>query len=246
MKKSYTLLVLSYFIAFYVSAQSSAPGSVRAQGSPLERDMALRWLNNANNMNRARGTKLDLNDIEGSVYYNDQFVKGDVFYLDKLFDSYPMRYNAYSDEIEIRRTEASALESVYKSTSLTCIIDNERYIYAKYFDNNGEVKEGYIIRLNEGPKYVLFEKKSKVYKEGKKATTSMHPTYPPKFEDKHNYYISTDGEYPIHFKGSKKELTAIFGSDMASELKSFIKENKIKLNNEQDLIKLMDFVNSNA
>ncbi|WP_276392790.1 hypothetical protein [Eudoraea chungangensis] len=246
MQKSLLSFLSFLFISISLNAQSTAPGSVRAQGNPLDRDMALRWLNNADNMNRARRSKLDLSTIEGSVYYNENFIKGDVFYLTKLFDSYPMRYNAFSDEIEIQRTEGSPLESVYKSTSLTCIIDNESYVYSKYFDSKGEIKEGYIIRLNEGSKYVLFEKKTKVYKEGRKGATSMHPTYPPKFEDKHDYFISADGEVPVQFKGSKKELTAIFGNEKASELKSFIKKNKIKLNKEEDLVKLMEFVNDNA
>lgn len=244
MKKLLLLFVSIVLAILTTTAQGTSPGTVRAQGSPLERDMALRWLNNASNMNRARANSLDLSDIEGSVYYNENFVQGQVYYLDKLFDSYPMRYNAYSDEIEIRRTEGSALESVYKSTSLTCKFGGEDYVYSKYFDSKDEIKEGYLIRIYDGPKYILFEKKGKIYKEGRKAATSMHPTYPPKFEDKHGYYISSNKKVPVHFKGSKKELGAIFEGEDNADIKSYIKKNKLKLTKEEDLIQLLKYVNS--
>ncbi|WP_276392788.1 hypothetical protein [Eudoraea chungangensis] len=250
MKKSLGFAILFLIITISLNAQSgpggASPTGLQSIGGSGDLDRLTRWLNNASNNIRTSASKISLENIEGSVYFNDEFIKGDVFYLDKLFDSYPMRYNAYNDEIEIRRSKDSPLESVYKSTSLTCIVDNQSYLYSKYFDGKGEIKEGYIIRLNQGPKFVLYEKKSKLYIEGRKAATSMHPSYPPKFDDKHEYFISVDREIPVLFKGSKKELSAVFGSEKTDEIKSFIKQNKIKLNKEEDLIKLLDFVNTNV
>ncbi len=227
-------------------AQRNSPGTIRASGSPLDRDAVLKWLNDADNSQSSKGNQsLDLSSIEGSPYYNEEFIPGNIYYVNKIYGNYPMRYNAFSDEVEIQRTGSNTMESVYKSMSLSCDIDGEKFIYAKYINQKGIMQEGYLNSLNSSQKYVLYEKKSKIYKEGKKAATSMHPSYPPKFEDKHEYFLSADNELPVYFKPSKKELTELFGQDKASDIKAYVKQNKIKLTQKDDLLKLIEYLNSN-
>lgn len=226
-------------------AQNSSPGTVRVSGSPLQRDGVLKWLNDANNAQSAKSNQnFDVSSIEGSPYYNEEFIPGNIYYLDKIYGNYPMRYNAFSDEVEIQRTGSNSMESVYKSMSLSCDIDGEKFIYAKYINQKGIAQEGYLIRLNSSQKYILYQKFSKLYKEGKKAATSMHPSYPPKFEDKHEYFLSADNEFPVYFKPSKKELTDLFGQERAADIKDYIKQNKIKLTRKEDLQMLTEYLNS--
>lgn len=235
-------LLLNTSIIF---GQNNSPGTTRVSGSPLDRDGVLKWLNNVNNLQSSKGDQyLDVSNIEGSPYYNEEFIPGNIYYLDKIYGNYPMRYNAFSDEVEILRTGSTTMESVYKSMSLSCDIADEKFIYAKYLNQKGIIQEGYLIRLNASQKYILYQKKSKVFKEGKKAATSMHPTYPPKFEDKHEFFLSTDNEFPVYFKPSKKELTELFGPEKASDIKAYIKQNKIKATEEEDLLKLVEYLNS--
>ena len=73
----------------------------------------------------------------------------------------------------------------------------------------------------------------------------MHPSYPPKFEDKYEYFLSADNEFPVYFKPSKKELTELFGQERAADIKDYIKQNKIKLTQKEDLLMLTDYLNSN-
>jgi hypothetical protein len=226
-------------------SQQNSPGTGSVARSPLENDAVLKWLNAANKSQLAKGNQnLDVSSIEGSPYYNEEFISGNIYYLDKIYGNYPMRYNAFSDEVEIQRAGSNKMESVYKSMSLSCDIESEKFVYAKYINQKGEAQEGYLIRLNSSQKYILYEKKSKIYKEGKKAATSMHPSYPPKFEDKYEYFLSTDNGFPVYFKPSKKELAELFGQEKASNIKNFIKQNKIKLTNKEDLMKLIEYLNS--
>lgn len=225
--------------------QNNSQGTIRVSGSPLERDGVLKWLNDVNNTQALKNNQsLELSSIEGSAYYNEKFIAGNVYYLNKVYGNYPMRYNAYSDEVEIQRAGSKKMESVYKSVSLSCDIGSELYIYTKYLNQKGVIQEGYLIRLNPRQKYTLYEKKSKIYKEGKKAATSMHPNYPPKFEDKHDYFLAIENEFPVYFKNSKKELTEFFGQEKVSEIRDFIKQHKIKSNNSEDLIKLIEYLNT--
>ncbi|MFC2148175.1 hypothetical protein ACFLR9_06345 [Bacteroidota bacterium] len=244
--KNILILSLSALLStMSLFGQKNSPGTIRVSGSPLDRDGVVKWLNDANNPQALKSNQnLDLSGIEGSVYYNEKFIAGNVYYLDKVYGNYPMRYNAFSDEVEIQRTGSNKMESVYKSMSLSCDIDNEKYVYTKYFNQKGVIQEGYLIRLNPKQKYTLYQKKSKIFKEGKKAATSMHPSYPPKFEDKHDYFLAKENEFPAHFKYSKKELTELFGQEKAAGIKDFVKEHKIKSTNKEDLIKLIEYLNT--
>lgn len=244
--KNTLILSLSVLLStINLFGQKNSTATIRVSGSPLDRDGVINWLNEANNPQAVKSNQnLELSSIEGSVYYSEKFIPGNVYYLDKVYGNYPMRYNAYSDEIEIQRTGSNKMESIYKSTSLSCDIDNEKYVYTKYFNQKGIIQEGYLIRLNSLQKYTLYQKKSKIYKEGKKAATSMHPSYPPKFEDKYDYFLATDNEFPACFKHSKKELTELFGQEKATDIKDFVKQNKIKSTNKEDLIKLIEYLNT--
>ncbi|MBT8183150.1 MAG: hypothetical protein KJO53_16340 [Eudoraea sp.] len=242
------LITLSFFLnAQILLSQRNSPGTASVARSPLENDAVLKWLNDANNSQSSKGNQnLDVSSIEGSPYYNAKFIPGNIYYLEKIYGNYPMRYNAFSDEVEIQRAGSNKMESVYKSMSLSCDIDSEKFVYSKYINQKGEVQEGYLIRLNASQKYILYQRKSKIYKEGKKAATSMHPSYPPKFEDKYEYFLSADNEYPVYFKPSKKELAELFGQEKSSDIKDFIKQNKIKLTQKEDLMKLVEYLNSDV
>lgn len=244
MKNTIILSLSILLTTISVLGQNNSPGTASVSGSALERDGVLKWLNDINNSQTVkRNQNMDLSSIEGSVYYNEKFIPGNVYYLNKVYGNFPMRYNAFSDEVEIQRNGSNELESVYKSMSLSCDIDKEKFVYTKYFNQKEIIQEGYLIKLNSLQKYTLYQKKSKIYKEGRKAATSMHPNYPPKFEDKHDYYLGTNNEFPRYFKLSKKELTELFGAKKASVIKDFVKRNKIKSTNKEDLIKLVEYLN---
>ncbi|MEL6917634.1 MAG: hypothetical protein AAFO99_07870, partial [Bacteroidota bacterium] len=85
---------------------------------------------------------------------------------------------------------------------------------------------------------------SKVFRKAEKAKTSFHSDTPNKFVDRNSFYLASGNGTPRHFKGSKKELTKFFGPDNASSLKSFVKENKIDLNQKMDLTRLVAYANS--
>ncbi|MBX2827300.1 MAG: hypothetical protein KTR22_04025, partial [Flavobacteriaceae bacterium] len=84
---------------------------------------------------------------------------------------------------------------------------------------------------------------SKTYYERVEATTSLTRSSPARYKDKHVYYmIDADGNYK-EFPSSKKKMLKLFG-DQQSTIKTFIKEKKIKLSEDGDLIKLFQYYNT--
>ncbi|WP_430968549.1 hypothetical protein [Spongiimicrobium sp. 2-473A-2-J] len=189
------------------------------------------------------GRQLTASNIEGSMYFTDKFVPGTVYYLDKVFGNFPMRYNAFTDQIEIRKEGSTVLEAMHQSPGLSSQILNTKYTFLSYRNSKGDMEEGYLVPLTLGEKYRLYEKRSKAFKEGQAAKTSFHKTTPHKFVDRQAFYIARDAENPKYFKGSKKELIAFFGADVANTLKSYIKQNRLNLSEQKDMIALVAHAN---
>ncbi len=182
---------------------------------------------------------LDLADIEGSMYYNEDFSLGKVYYSNKPFKSILARYNAYTDEIEIKRDNQEVAESLFKDAKVSCQVNGHRFIYSKYRNKKGNLENGYLVKTFSGEKYDLYEKKIKAFKEGQQPVTSLHLPTPDKFVDRSAFYIATESKTPKFFPDSKKKLSTVFGDDKIGLLRTFIKKNEIDLSKKEDLQRLL-------
>lgn len=182
---------------------------------------------------------LDLADIEGSMYYNEYFTQAKIYYSGKPFQSILARYNAYTDEIEIKRDNQAVAEALLKDSKVSCEVNGERLVYSEYRDKKGDLKNGYLVKMFSGNKYHLYQKKSKAFKEGQQPKTSLHLPTPDKFVDRLDFYVATESETPQFFPDSKKKLSTVFDEDKVGVLKTFIKRNEIDLSKKQDLQRLL-------
>lgn len=182
---------------------------------------------------------LNLKDIEGSMYYNEYFTRGEIYYSGKPFQSILARYNAYTDEIEIKRDGQETAEALLKDVKVSCEVNGNLYEYYEYLDKKGNLESGYLVKVFSGQKYNLYEKKSKAFKEGQQPKTSLHLPTPDKFVDRNGFYFAMGSETPQFFPDSKKKLSTVFTDDKAGVLKSYIRRNEIDLNKKEDLQKLL-------
>ena len=79
--------------------------------------------------------------------------------------------------------------------------------------------------------------------EAKIARTSLENSFPPRYVDYSKTYISTSGNTPIAIKNSKKTVLKFFNN--SSGLKKFIKNEKIKFNKTESIIKVVEYVDKN-
>ena len=156
-----------------------------------------------------------------------------------------MRYNAFTDEIEMADTpyQNNSDLVLIKSKDVIPTINGQRYEYLPYRLNKENTKIGYLIKLYEGSKYTLYIKKSKKFIEAKIARTSLENSFPPRYVDDSKTYISISGNTPIAIKNSKKTVLKFFNN--SSGLKKFIKNEKIKFNKTESIIKVVEYVDKN-
>ena len=191
---------------------------------------------------------VDLNDVKsykGTPYNSPNFLIGNVYENSTLLASdIALRYNAVSDEIEVKESltvpneEAKVLT---KSVDIYVKINGDIFIFAPY---QGGIEEGgYFQVLFEGTQYSFYKKIIKKFTPAKKASSSITTDTPAMFQDKPVYYIVTKKGRYYEFPSSKSKKIKVFGSQKEA-IKKYVKENGLDLNKEKDLKKAVIYFDS--
>tara|TARA_A100001391_G_C4984456_1_gene256292 strand:+ start:190 stop:894 length:705 start_codon:yes stop_codon:yes gene_type:complete len=182
------------------------------------------------------------NAIKDQAYTNPNFLQGKIFQDDQLIrDNVPMRYNAYADEIEIKKNISDETYSaLLKSPDIFVRILNDIYVFIPL--NGSNEKGGYFKILNDGKTYDLYKKDKAEFRQARKAQTSYQQDTPPSFVMQTTYYLVKDGNF-LEMPNSKSRILKMMDSKK-SEMKKYIKENDIDLDKEADLIKTIAYFDS--
>lgn len=180
-------------------------------------------------------TKIKYSDIQGIPYYYPQFVNAKV---GNNSDSIPLRYNIFLDTIEVvEKGDVYELPKEEPTPDFTFLTTKEKLVFVK----TNDLYSGYFFELNEG-KYRILKKVMTKYQPATPAPNTLIAGTPAQFIlQKPIYFIQSENSFTKIPKNAK-ELAADF-PNKAKEIKDFVDKNKIKLNREEDLIKLGIFLN---
>lgn len=180
-------------------------------------------------------TKLKYSDIQGIPYYYDNFANARVGDTSSII---PIRYNSFLDTIEVLdKTDVYEIPKEESYPKFTFEKTNEKLVLV----NTHNEFSGYFFEMTSGKNRIL-KKVTTKFHDAIPAPNSLIPGTSARFEiQKPIYFIETENGY-IRVPKNSKDLLAIF-PDKKGPLSDFLKNNKIKLNNEADLIKLGIFFN---
>ena len=174
-------------------------------------------------------------DIGGNAYYNDKFVSAKIVNATRLI---PVRYNKYTDAIEIL-TDGNVFE-LPKSDKYSRITFQNSPEAIVYLDSSPEIN-GYFFELATG-KYRLLKKLKSEFRPEVKALNSFTSAVPPTFENVNPvYYFQIENQFTKISKNAKDFVGQL--TEKQDEVANFIKTNKLKLNQEPDLVRLAKFLN---
>ena len=194
--------------------------------------------------------KLDYEDgsIEGSPYMSNSFKPGQLFYGEEALGNIYYRYNAYNEEIEIKQTnsENEPIRGLGKDKKIRLVVDGKPTSFKTFVDKSGNTKNGYMTLLSDG-NYNLYKHLKVTFKEAKKADNSFVKGSPAKFSQFTEYYLEKpDAKRIDEIELSNKKIIQLVSGEKSDELKVFLKENKIKVKDENDLIKVVNFLNGQS
>ena len=185
--------------------------------------------------------------VQGSQYYNEEFKLSDLKYFGSKLESIGyMRYDAYNDVIEMANTPDVERSEILllKNNDVIATINDQEYLFLLYDEKEIKNKKGYMIRLYSGNNYSLYQKKAKIFKEAEKTKAGITESQPPRYVSKTDFYIQKRDQKPELIKISKKSLINFFENQ--SEIKEFIKKNKLKVGKIESIILVIEFADKSA
>lgn len=222
--KSFITLALVLFTTICINAQANLFNE------------AIRWNKFIDRVNSPKGNELTYADIEGDAYFAKSFISANIENATSLIKA---RYNTYTDTVELLNEDAVfELPKSAKYGKITFLKPTATLVYL----NSGDIPAGYYFELATG-KYTVLKKMKSEFREGSPAINSFTPAIAPRFENLNPvYFIKTDSEVTKVSKNAKDLAKAIPSKQEA--INDFVKKNKLKLNQELDLIKLVKFLNA--
>lgn len=179
-------------------------------------------------------------NVEGSPYVDSKFYASQVIGISG--PTPPIRYNAYKDELEF--VDRDKTYYVSKSDSLEVKLSNKSYKYLEYqIDNRFEM--GFlVVLLNDiNGKFSLYKKEKITLVPKYDSGSGYRDAVPAHFKlEEEKFYIGFSKKISSVSKKEKDIISLL--PDYSQELKKFIKENKISFKNEDNLLRLVKFMNT--
>ncbi|WP_299127362.1 hypothetical protein [uncultured Winogradskyella sp.] len=178
----------------------------------------------------------------GSPYINESFNPVRI----KQFNDqiYTGRYNAYNDEMEIRLSDGKIVAlDVNADYSLIFTQTNKTYVTTNFPNKNGTSRRGFLVLVDDSERHNLYKKEFIKYYDKVLAASTYQQDKPASFKrESDTFYLELNGETKL-VPQKKKDLIKVF-PEHGSNIKSFIKKNKLNPKNEEDLIKIVDYLST--
>ena len=178
--------------------------------------------------------------IDGNPYINSKDFQQVIIqgYSTKLQN---LRYNGYEDEMEFE--DGGQLYYANKEDGLKIeFLDLKKTYQIINYSFDSKNKFGYLVLLVDHPKYSLYKREKVELLKGEKSPNAYS-------KDANDYYAKERDLYLVKkefeffkFPKNSKEFVARFKVDKP-EFEKFLKSNKLSFSKEQDMIKIIDFVN---
>lgn len=181
------------------------------------------------------GRALNYDEIIGSPYLNKNF---SIAKVANDYEKAPVRYNTFNDEIEFQKNGTTLALPKEEKFSRIEIFSPKMTLVS--LDTQDDLS-GYFIEL-VNDKTGLYKKIKTKFIDAVPAANSYATDRPASFKTLDPvYYIKTESGY-IKKPKKIKEIAEAFPAKK-DEIEKFVKSNNIKVNKEEDLIKLVKFLN---
>lgn len=176
-------------------------------------------------------------NVEGNKYLNENFVPATVIIDGKPFETY-VRFNGYNDNFEIRDNKGE-ITTLIRRPNVTVTMEGNTYRITPFL-LNGNQRMGYLIPKNEGD-ITLFLRKNITFRDEIPASTAYGRDKPAAYVPEENYYLQIGERTAEPIRLVKKDILKLIDSKEADK---FVKDNKLKLKSEDEVIQLLNHINT--
>ena len=225
------ILLFSCFMSFAVQTQAQ-----------YETRQAIDFFNSTKLARGDLKTMLTENDIEGSPYLNDDFIKGTIYTISQTkYVDVPLRYNIYSEQVELKSGDGP-VQALAPPEIVEKVEFGDYILVYVPFKVSRNIRRGFFRVIESGDKAVLLARAQVLFEDAKEPA-AYQDAKPPRFARKPDDYYIRAGKEPAQLISRKKDLEEVF-PDHKKEVRSFIKKNKVKPNKPERMAELVKFYNS--
>lgn len=183
-------------------------------------------------------------DIEGTPYYFEKWQQGKVFSKetkDKEEELYLLNFNGYTKSFEVRSDNRFITLDEKFYDKITIETEENGALKTLLFKTNVHpiYKSRFMKVVFEGTDFVVLQDFQKRLTEREKKSYTSGTVKAQVFSDNTSYYLVKDKKAKA-FKLKKKAILSLLKSQ-GTALKDYVKEHKLKLNNESELVQIMSF-----
>ena len=249
MKTKIFLLAATLLLCDAINAQSCSSGvQVTSDPSSTATTNFIVFANSLNSgINSNTANIASILPTQGSQYLASTFEKSNIYVGDELLGAYYSRYNAYNQEIEIKKTnlEEEQFKALIHDEKIRVAFVDKEIQYTSFINKDGLKQNDYLISKTNGTKYRLYQRISVKYKEGQKSQNSFVAAIPPKYSQFSEYYLKDLNSNLVSYVPAKKsKLLKLFKNNEQIQIASIIKKRGFNLKKELDLVQLFDFANT--
>ena len=185
--------------------------------------------------------KKKYNAPEGSPYLNDDFTPAQI---NDIEETQFVRFNAYEGKIEVNVSADQVVELDGADAYVILLKDGSGKVYEthSYIDSKGQVKYSFFEKVKATEKYTLYIKEQIKYSKAVKAE-AYKEAQPASFKKEGSKFFVNDlwkgSEDLVELPQRTKTFTDLF-PNQAKSLKNFIKQEKLKLGEREDLVRILD------
>lgn len=184
---------------------------------------------------------LSESEIEGSPYFNDDFLKGTIYTTSKTkYTDLDLRYNIYNNQLEFKTPDGQVQGMATPEIIEFVELGEYKFVYAPFYVSK-KIYRGFFEVIEEG-KATLYSRAEVTFKKAEEPG-AYKEAEPAKFVRNPDIYYIRFGQDGAKRISKKKDLLEVF-PDFKKETSAFIKKNKVKPNKIETLKELIQYYNS--
>jgi hypothetical protein len=182
--------------------------------------------------------------LKGSPFFISEWISGQMAFVDgKVFNEIPLKYNAYTKELMMKRPSGDSLivfPYQVQSFTINDPVTKANFTFRRYPKAQTpkyDMREVYFLVLYEGKTSLLKLVKKDLKKADYKDPYSNNVRYDT-YEDANEYYLlMADGKMSKIKRSKKSVLEAL--SDKEVAIKALLEQEKIEMKTERDLVRVV-------
>ncbi|WP_340114452.1 hypothetical protein [Maribellus mangrovi] len=218
---------LLFFLSAFLGTNLSAQNYVMELNAFIE-------YNNINLTNSRSGSTYE--DVQGTPFLYGDFAVGRVKLNNQKYYEGELRYNNYKQQLEFKNEKGEVYDVLTPENISSVKLKDVTLVYED-IDGSG----GFYRQLVPGA-YMLLAKDKAEYQEPKPARPYVEAK-PARFVTKNPEYFLYNAASGLVELKNKKSLDGIY-PEKSKEIQAFVKKEKIKFSDEEDLSNLVKFLNT--